>query len=398
MQKKKVLVCLINFLIASLLGLALRYSFVGSIPINYRFLTHAHSHVAMLGWIYLMLFTLFVHYFVPGKKTVFNRLFWLTEFSVLGMMLSFPFQGYGAISISFSTLHIFCSYYFTYLIWKHHEIKNIPARYLLKASLLFMLLSTVGVWCLGPAVSLQGNASAFYQIAIQFFLHFQFQGWYLTAVLALFFYSIKLKDSENFRLFYKLLIASTLLTLALPVNWYAPSKLLYWINVIGVLIQLYSIVLFFKIVKPDLNTRFKQNSQLSNLLLAFAVFSLVLKAMLQLTSLSPVFSQSSHQYRNLVIGFIHLTMLGLVSGFLFYFIVRSKIILENRFLKAGIYCFVIGFIGSEFLLMMQGSMFYFGSGSIPNYYLFLFGFSGLIPIAIIILISNILKRKTAESS
>jgi hypothetical protein len=96
----------------------------------------------MLGWVYLMLYTLFVHYFIPDKKPIHNRLFWVTEFAVIGMLVSFPFQGYGAISISFSTLHILCSYYFVYLIWRHHKIKSKATTLLLKASLLFMLLST----------------------------------------------------------------------------------------------------------------------------------------------------------------------------------------------------------------------------------------------------------------
>ena len=111
MPKKLVIVCLINFFIAAVMGLTLRFSFIDSIDINYRFLTHAHSHVAMLGWVYLMLYVLFVHYFVPEKLKVFNRLFWLTEVAVIGMMLTFPFQGYAAISITFSTLHIFMSFW-----------------------------------------------------------------------------------------------------------------------------------------------------------------------------------------------------------------------------------------------------------------------------------------------
>ncbi len=72
MQKKLVLVCLINFLIAALMGLALRYSFINPIGVNYRFLTHAHSHVAMLGWVYLMLYVFIVHYFFTHFNTRFN--------------------------------------------------------------------------------------------------------------------------------------------------------------------------------------------------------------------------------------------------------------------------------------------------------------------------------------
>ena len=129
------------------MGLAMRYTSINPIGFNYRFLTHAHSHVAMLGWVYLMLFTLIVHYFIPEKKPIYNRLFWLTEVAVVGMMLSFPLQGYAAISISFSTLHIFCSYYFVYLIWNHHKIENIASRYLLKTRfyLCYCLLLEFGV-------------------------------------------------------------------------------------------------------------------------------------------------------------------------------------------------------------------------------------------------------------
>src|SRR5690606_35939766 len=111
--------------------------------------------------------------FVPIKKPIYNRLFWVTQCAVVGMLFSFPFQGYAAVSITFSTLHIFCSYFFAYLIFKHHKTDNKVTNSLLKMALVFMLLSTIGVWCLGPAVSMLGQASAFYQIAIQFFLHFQ---------------------------------------------------------------------------------------------------------------------------------------------------------------------------------------------------------------------------------
>ena len=78
MQKTNVVICLINFIVAALMGLALRYSFLESVGVNYRFLTHAHSHVAMLGWVYLMLYVCIVHYFVPEKKPIYNRLFWFS--------------------------------------------------------------------------------------------------------------------------------------------------------------------------------------------------------------------------------------------------------------------------------------------------------------------------------
>ena len=397
MPRKLVVTCLINFLIAAIMGVVLRYASIGTINFNYRFLTHAHSHIAMLGWVYLMLFVLIVHYFVPEKKPIYTKLFWLTQFAVVGMMLSFPFQGYATVSIAFSTLHIFCSYYFVYLIWKHHKTESIVTRRLLKTALLFMLLSTAGVWCLGPAVSKLGQASAFYQIAIQFFLHFQFNGWFLIAVIAIFFHVLQLKDSKQFRLFFVLLVLSTVLTLALPIYWFAPHIVLFWINGLGVIIQFLTLIVFLKLIRPYRLILLKNNSKLTIYMYAFAIFCLVLKIGAQLLSLVPEISQVIYQHRNLVIGFIHLLMLGVITGFLFGFILQNSWVTFNTCLNFGIYTFVLGFALTELFLILQGSLFYFNKGTLPNYYLFLFLSSVFLPLGIGSIIINILKTNTNES-
>lgn len=46
------------FLIAALLGLILRSFYVLEIPITFKFVVHAHSHIALLGWIYIALTTI----------------------------------------------------------------------------------------------------------------------------------------------------------------------------------------------------------------------------------------------------------------------------------------------------------------------------------------------------
>ncbi|NJX14458.1 hypothetical protein [Tamlana crocina] len=393
MPKNLVVTCLINFLVAALTGVVLRYAFVGEVGFNFRFLTHAHSHVAMLGWVYLMLYVLFAHFFVPEKKAVFNRLFWLTQLAVVGMMFSFPVQGYAAVSIAFSTLHIFCSYYFVYLIWKHQKTEQPVAEKLLKTSLVFMLISTIGVWCLGPAVSMQGQASAFYQIAIQFFLHFQFNGWFLIAVLAVFFYKLKLEPSPTFKRFFQLLLASTMLTMALPVYWFVPLKIFLWINGLGVLLQLLTLVLLIKLIKPYRKSFIKNNTKLTIAVFCFALVSLVLKMVLQSLSLVPEIAAAAYQQRNLVIGFIHLLMLGAITGFLFGFILQSRLTNFNFILKLSLLLFILGFVLTELLLMLQGVMLYFGVGILSNYFILLFTSSTLLPLGILGITVNILKRK-----
>lgn len=394
MQKKLVIVCLLNFLVAALMGLSLRYVALDSININYRFLTHAHSHVAMLGWVYLMLFVCIVHYFVPEQKSIYQKLFWLTEIAVIGMMVSFPFQGYAAISITFSTLHILCSYSFVYLIWKQHNTTSIITSWLLKASLIFMLLSTLGVWCLGPAVSMLGKASAFYQIAIQFFLHFQFNGWFLFTVIAVFFHLLKVKDNLIFKRFFKFLIASTIFTLAMPIHWFAPHSILLVINSLGVFLQLVALFYFFKLIKLQIKDFNTSTSKLIVYSYKFATFCLVLKSIVQLASILPQFAEELHLYRNFVIGFIHLLMLGVITGFLFSFLLQQTFVKPTKLLSFGIYSFFIGFVGTEILLLIQGVRFYFGVSTIPNYYELLFIFSVLLPLGIGFILFNFITLKS----
>jgi hypothetical protein len=400
MRKIWILVCFINFFIASLMGLLLRWMYVLPIEgVNFQFLMHGHSHVAMLGWVYLMLYCLIFHFFVPKEaqqKPIYNRLFWVTELAVVGMMIDFPAQGYAFVSILFSTLHIFCSYYFCRLTWRDAKPATFPEKRMLKTALFFMVLSTFGVWCLGPAVGMMGKASAFYQIAIQFFLHFQFNGWFMFAVLALFFKQSKMNiDEKKFRLFYNLFVISTILTLALPVSWSLSNPIFYWINVVGVLLQLFSAVLFIQLIRPQFQSFFAPLSALVKTVYQFAFFSLALKVIIQLVVLVPEMAQVSHQIRNFVIGYIHLTMLGIITGFLFGFAFQNNFISSKSMIqKWGTIFFLLGFAATEILLFLQGIWLFLIKGSFPDYYLNLFLGSIFLPTGLLMLIIGIFKLKT----
>src|SRR5680860_44348 len=154
MKKSWIIISFFNFFIAALMGLMLRSAFIWEIDwLEYRNMMHGHSHLAMLGWVYLALYALIWYRFIPKEKRekrVYSLLFWFTQFTVVGMMGSFPLQGYQVISISFSSLHILSSYVFCYLVWKDHHILKAEVSLLLKTALVLMILSTMGVWILGP--------------------------------------------------------------------------------------------------------------------------------------------------------------------------------------------------------------------------------------------------------
>lgn len=399
MKQHWLVTCFVNFFIASVMGLLLRLMYVTPVEwINFQFLLHGHSHVAMLGWVYLILYSLIVHFFLTKEaqqKPVYNRLFWVTQFSVIGMMFRFPVEGYALFSIAFSTLHIFCSYIFCRRIWKDAQPSSLSEKKLLRAALVFMIVSTVGVWCLGPAVGLLGKASAFYQIAIQFFLHFQFNGWFLFAVLALFLNQLKATiDEKKFQLFYSLLIGSTILTFALPVSWYLDNPVFYWINALGVTLQLVAFGAFIKIIKPKFHIFFSTLKRIEKLIYGFALLSLGLKVGIQLVALLPRLDQVSHQIRNFVIGYIHLTMLGIISGFLFGIVFKNYFLNQKTVLiQWGIKLFLLGFVLTESLLFLQGIYLYFGLGEFPFYHQNLLFASIFLPLGLLQLVISIYSNK-----
>lgn len=208
---------------------------------------------------------------------------------------------------------------------------------------------------------------------------------------------LKVEDSRLFRLFFKLLIASTILALALPVQWFLPHTILIFVNGIGVVLQLIMLYFFLKLITPKFSTLITQQPKLVSYLYGFSVFCFILKIGIQLLSLFPEFSQVVYTHRNLVIGFIHLLMLGIITGFLFSFIVNSTLVNLTTSLYFGVISFLIGFLLTEVLLVIQGGRFYFGNGLLPHYYLWPFLFSILLPLGIAFLLFNIITKKNYET-
>lgn len=405
MIKRWFVVALINLFLATTLGTLLRYAFVDEVAgLNFRYVLHAHSHVAMLGWIYLALYCFIVPNFIPlddGNSKVFNRLFWITQLSVGGMLLSFPFQGYGPISISFSTLHILCSYYFAWKIWPYLAKDRSFAGQVMRFAFLFMILSTVGLWSMGPIIAMGMKGSALYHMSVQFYLHFQFNGWFIFAVLALLFKQLEKMGIEipvpKTRQFFNLLVISCFLTYALAVAWSQPLMTIFIINSMGVLIQLLALWILTRIIRPLWPSIMDGFDRLERLLLKVAVLSFGLKIIVQAAVAIPSVAEIAYTIRNYVIGFIHLVLLGVISAFLFSLAYKRGILDRKApLINIGAITFICGIILSELLLFLQGSMLWGAMGFLPWYYEILFAFSALMPFGILLVLTGIFMNSQIE--
>ncbi len=372
------------------MGLILRGAFVWEIGwLDYRNMMHGHSHVAMLGWVYLALYALIGYRFIPGEqweKPVYSRLFWFTQFTVFGMMVSFPLQGYGAVSITFSTLHILASYAFGYLVWRDHQARHPAISLLIKTAFVFMALSTIGVWSLGPLTLTGGRSSTLYQLAIQFYLHFQFHGWFTFATLALVLDVLaenQIIIKTAFRRFYLSLVASVVLTYGLVLAWGYGGPIPLIVNGLGLLLQVAALLLFFRITGVRSRDFLQNTIPSTRILYRFGLISWIAKIAIQSVVLLPAAAVVSLVLRPFMIGFIHLTMLGFISGLLFALIFSSnRKMADSRWTYFGQTVFILGFALTELLLFTQGLFYWFQWGQLPAYYELVFATSVLLPVAI----------------
>lgn len=394
MYKTWVRICLLNLMIAAFIGALLRFAFVEEVPgMQYRYFLHAHSHLAMLGWVYLILFSSFIVSFLsPAQQTkTYPALFWLTQITVIGMLISFPSQGYGMYSIIFLVAHTLLSYVFTYRFIKdlrqNHD-NTLSATFAI-ASLVLMILSLFGVWLLGVTMATTGKGGVWYFLSIQFFLHFQFNGWFIFGVLALFF---KILEQNSITIpsilakrFFWLLLVSCLLTFTISIAWATASALALWINGIGVVLQLIAAYIFVLIIR---RVPFKSIFGFwSRVLVNIAVFCFLLKILIQTTLVLPEVAEIAFVIRNFTIVFIHLIFLGIVTlfmlGFSFY---KGALNIQQRSTRWGMGLMLTGFILSEVILFTQGAMFWMQLGFMPYHYLTLFGISALMPVGLLLIL------------
>ncbi|UCS93313.1 hypothetical protein KZP23_22140 [Echinicola marina] len=387
MRRSWTKVVLFNFLVAAVMGLLLRMVFIWEISwIDYRNWLHGHSHVALLGWAYLLSYALMVDRLVPkGKQNAsyYQRLFYITQLSVLGMMVSFPIEGYGPVSISFSTIHIVGSYFFVYGIWRDMRTGNQSLNYWFRMGLCCMVISTLGVLAIGPIMALIGKGSMLYQAAIQFYLHFQFNGWFLTVAIGLLMIFIgqqKFKDTGNkFRLFLGLYVASILLTYFHILFWAYGHSVFYLLNSAGVLFQAIAVGMWIGMFWKSIKVTIDGLEKIAKYLFYFGLFSLSLKVLLQIALITPFAVEMSTTVRPLIVGYIHLFMIGAVSAW--------GLLMLYHWLKVdypvwALACWLLGFLGTEALLFVQGGMYAFRLGAMPAYHEILWAASCLLVLGV----------------
>ena len=343
----------------------MRYKILFEFPLlDQKSLQHSHSHFAFAGWVTHTLMTLLIA-FLQKHDTLNKIAFKKYNLVLIGnlicsyvMLISFIMQGYGAISITFSTLSIFVSYWFAYVFFKdckQLETSSLATKWF-KAALFFNVISSLGTFALAYMMATKNILQNEYLASIYYYLHFQYNGWFFFACMWLFFDFLNLKKSENafYSNSFKLFFVSCFPAYFLSTLWLDLPLWIYILTVIAALIQVFTwFKLLFILIRNKLDIVENYPFFLRYILL-FIGFALSVKFLLQLGSTIPTVSQLAFGFRPVVIAYLHLVLLAIISLFLLFYIYAYHIFYINNQIKFGIILFSIGVLLNEIVLAIQG--------------------------------------------
>lgn len=363
---------------AAVIGVVLRLFFFNPIDgWNYKNLLHTNSHVVLLGWVTNTLLAA-IYYVFYESHGVHRKIWWwffgLLQLSVVGMLFTFPIQGYGTLSIIFSTLHIVISYFFCIWILKATKNEKTVWQKFISWGIVYFMLSTLGPFSLGPIMSQGLSGSHWYYLAIYFYLHFLYNGFFTFVIFGLLFWWLDNKQIEysqqHASRFFKLINLACLPTYALSALWTNPPWYVYTIGLVGVVLLLMAMLNLFKSIRPAIVTIKDNLTSTVKILWTVAVLSFLLKVLLQSISVVPKIAQLAYEVRNYTIGYLHLVFIGFVTCFLLGWFIANRILYFHKPQVVGMWLLIIGFIVSQLLIVVQPLV-----GYIPSYYQVLFGVS-----------------------
>lgn len=361
--RKWIQVSFFNLLLVGGVGVTLRYKIAFALPwINQQFLLHGHSHFAFTGWVTQILMTLLVQFLSEnGSPKAFERYRWLLYANLIsgyGMLMSFPIEGYALVSIIFSTLSIVVSYAFTLSFIKDlkriHVQKSIYNWFV--SALFFNVLSSVGVFALAFIMASGQRTEQVYLSAVYFFLHFQYNGWFFFTCMGLFnhlLFKAGAPDKDLKQIFQMFFLAA-IPTYLLSALWLLKPYWLYLLVVTAVLLQLFGWVRLFLLSRSYFSKYQKSMSRSIWIVYILVAVALTIKLVLQALAVVPSLGNFAFGFRPVVIGYLHLVLLGVITLFILGYIFSQKYLVINKLITGGLFVFIAGIIANESILLIQG--------------------------------------------
>jgi hypothetical protein len=367
MNKSKQLwttVALLNLCIVALLGVTLRSKILFPLHgIEFNNILHAHSHFAFAGWITLSLITLMVYEIVPEEfntKRSYNN--YLVGFLVTaaGMLVTFLYQGYGMYSNICNVLFILVTYGFSFVFIKDILKTNTDkaVKTLSISALICLVLSSGGPITLAMMMATHSHDNLLYKDSVYTYLHFQYNGFFTLTVFALLLNALYKNFTEHqlikVRIFANLVSISIIPTLFISYLWHYTNPFVYILAGIGILLIITSIVYFFIALRSIKDHRFTILPFIRHIGV-LSIIAFLLKSLLQTGTIIPSLGKLVYGDRAIIIGYLHLVLLGFVTLYIIANFMYSGLIDgTSRFTRYSVRVFAGAIITNEVILMTQG--------------------------------------------
>ncbi len=362
-SKYWVRIAVFNLCIVAGLGALMRYKIGFEFPhFNQKYLQEAHSHFAFTGWITHSLLFLIVAVLranLPAiQEKVYSRLIVANLVAAYGMLVAFAIQGYGPVSLFFSTLSILVGYVFAFFALRDlgKFSSGHPGKRWIQAAIWLGILSTIGTMVLSQMMATKNYDQDVYLGSIYFYLHFQYNGWFLLACIGLFmdiFKTGSLHQDVGKKAFW-LLFLSCIPAYFLSTLWANIPTWLYSIVIIAAIGQLvgwWYLIRYIRAQWPTIQSSFRKTVLLLFLIVASAIS---LKFLLQLGSTIPSISKLAFGFRPIVIAYLHLVLLVITTLFLIAYMIGKGLIPYLKISRIAVIVFATAAIATEFVLMIQG--------------------------------------------
>ncbi|HVK49286.1 MAG TPA: hypothetical protein VM488_15605, partial [Pseudobacter sp.] len=246
--------------------------------------------------------------------------------------------------------------------------------YWIRAALFFYVISAAGPFFLAKLMATGNTDQQWYIGSVYFFLHFQYNGWFTFAVLGLFLGMLHRKGiSINSREIFRVQFLACIPAFFLSTLWMKLPQWLYVIAVAAALGQVFALMLLIQSIWKKRKAIRQSFDKVPFVLCGLALIAFGIKTCMQALSVFPDLSYLAFGFRPVVIGYLHLVLLGFVTFFLIGYIFQAGYLsLSNGRPLPGIICFVTGVILNELFLFIQAIASIAGT-YIPliNYFLFM---------------------------
>jgi hypothetical protein len=185
-------------------------------------------------------------------------------------------------------------------------------------------------------------------------------------------------------------------TYFLSILWLKLPKTLHWIaNISGILqlLVLFYFIQLYPVLKKNISLKITKTSKY---LWIMASIAFIIKIVLQMLSIIPYLSHFAFGFRPVVIGYLHLSFVGIISFFILGYINEILRPTHKHVDGGGIVVFAIGFLIQEIVLMLQG-LEAMEIEPFPHANIILFVCAALMAIGLMWITIGIMKKKKSGS-